>query len=350
MTTPMPQLVDLVRNFLENGMKLLLLEGLNLRELLTLGRSPFTADLDYRILQYDPTVYVQRDYRHIESDMVLRVPLRRARRRSRLVLWLYILIEHQSEPDRFMLLRLLDYDIAIYKAQVREWLRTHSSLAGLQLMPVLPVVLYTGLDAWPAVGRFASLLAGGDRFADLAPQLEPLFVPVRDLSAAQLAAGGAFGQVMRLLRARRAPLAEFRGVLESVVAALEGLPARQRARWQLLMSYLHAMMYHERNPQKHAELQDHIERAVRSERHRHEVNVMGKTIADMFIEQGREQGRKQGELLAKRSTLLNLLHLRFPNLPTATSAVVEACEDVAQLDAWINAFVTARTLAQIGIR
>src|SRR5947208_1326650 len=187
MTTPRPE--DFARNFPENGMKLLLHEALNVRELLSLSAWEHADAIDYRRLAPDPTSYVQRDYRHLESDLVLRAPLRRGGR-SRLLLWLYVLIEHQTEPDEFMPLRLLEYDIAIYKAQVRDWLRTHPSLAGLRLMPVLPVVFYTGLRPWAGIGQVADLLAGGGRFAGHAPRLDPLFVPLRDTSPADLETAG----------------------------------------------------------------------------------------------------------------------------------------------------------------
>src|SRR5205823_7331878 len=167
-----------------------------------------------------------------------------------------------------------------------------------------------------------------------APRLDPLFVPLRDAAPADLETAGAFGQVLRLVQARREPAAVFRSLLESVVRELEKLPGRQRPRWQILMSYLHALVYHERDPQEHAELQDRIEHAVRTERHRQEVTVMRRTIADMF----REEGRKQEGLESRRTMLLRLLRLRFTELPEETVTLIEECEDLAQLDAWLDAF------------
>ncbi len=344
MTAPRPE--DYARQFPENGMKLLLQEPLNLHDLLTVARCEYTDDIDYARVQPDPTTYVQRDYRHLESDLVLRCGVRQRRRRTLTALWLYILLEHQTEPDRFMPLRLLEYVMAIYRAQAREWLQTHETLTGLELMPVLPIVFYTGLRPWAAVGQVADLLAGGGRFAGLAPQLEPLFVNLRETPAGRLARSGPFGQVLRLVQGRRTPSTEFRTLLESVVRALEEMPAVQRPRWQGLLSYLHALVYHERDPGEHAEMQDRIEHAVRTERRQREVQAMRKTIADMF----REEGQLRGELINARKTLLRLLRRRFGDLPAETVAVVEGCTNLDQLDAWLDAFVDARTLAQVGIR
>lgn len=60
------------------------------------------------------TCFPYRRSRRIASDIVLVAPLRRRRgeRTARPVL-IYILVEHQSEPDRLMPLRSLDYVVQI---------------------------------------------------------------------------------------------------------------------------------------------------------------------------------------------------------------------------------------------
>lgn len=101
-------------------MKFLLENPRNVEELLTLTGSALIDSLDWSRATLDRTTYVQRDYRHVEADVVLRVPMRRTRGgRSRRQLLIYLLIEHQSEPERWMLLRVHDYVIQIYKRVLR---------------------------------------------------------------------------------------------------------------------------------------------------------------------------------------------------------------------------------------
>jgi len=65
--------------------------------------------IDFGALSVDPTSYVSSDFRHVESDLVLTAPFRRAGgSRRRKPVTLYLLIEHQSQPDRLMILRILD--------------------------------------------------------------------------------------------------------------------------------------------------------------------------------------------------------------------------------------------------
>jgi hypothetical protein len=97
----------LVRHFHENGLKLLLENPGNTHDLLQLLRVPLLPRMDFSKMRVVPGRFVQRDYRHLESDLVLRAPVRpRSGDKHRQIL-LYILIEHQSEPDRLMPLRVL---------------------------------------------------------------------------------------------------------------------------------------------------------------------------------------------------------------------------------------------------
>ena len=133
---------QIVRHFRENGLKLLLERPANARELLGLTATRLVDRMDFGRMRIDPTTYIAADYRHLACDLVLEVPFRTGRGRESITL--YILIEHQSEPDVFMRLRVLDYVAQIYKRQVRERLSQRTPSTEFKLEPVLPIVLYTG--------------------------------------------------------------------------------------------------------------------------------------------------------------------------------------------------------------
>ncbi len=339
---PRPRPEDFARNFPANGTKLLLCDPANVQDLLRLGHALLADRIDYQRLRLDETTYVQRDYRHVESDIVLRGVLRDPAGRSRLRLLIYILIEHQTEPDPFMAFRVLQYVMAIYSAQLREWGQTHATLTGFRFHLVLPVVFYTGLRSWPTLGKMQDLVAGGEQAPALIPMLTPQFINLRDTPVVRLETeGGAFGQVMRLVQQRQAAAGEFRELVEQVVQELEKMPKRERLRWKDLLSYVNAMVYHERHASEHASLQDRIEQSVRSAEHRGEVMAMGKTIAQAFEEKGR--------LEAARKYLLMLLRARFGKPSKEIAARIKACDDEGQLEEWLRRFATATTLDDVGI-
>ena len=249
-----------------------------------------------------------------------------------------------------MAFRVLEYVVQIYKAQAREWRRRHRSFAGLRLHPVLPVVFYTGTRRWDALGRVADLIDMGEQFTPVIPEIDPLFLNLSAIPAGQLeTAGGFFGWVLRLIQDRHARPAQFQEALRRAVEHLEAMPASERLRWLELLSYVHALVYHERNPAEHRALQEEIEASVRTDELRQEVSAMGRTIADDLIAKGRKKGRKEEQVRSRRQILLNLLRSRFGELPRETRAAVEANKSVPELDAWLERFATAVTLEDIGI-
>src|SRR5437660_4375781 len=168
---------EIVRHFPDIGMKLMLENPLNARDLLLLSGAKVVELIDCDHLSRVKTTFVKQDYRHVESDVVLLAPLRHKKEeRSRRAIVVYILIEHQSEPDRLMPLRLLEYVVQIFTSQTREWSQRHRSFAHLRLQPVLPVVFYTGRRRWDKVGRLADLVEMGEEFGPVTPILDPLFI------------------------------------------------------------------------------------------------------------------------------------------------------------------------------
>src|SRR5207249_5214409 len=176
---------------------------------------------------------------------------------------LYILIEHQSEPDVLMCLRVADYVLQIYKRQARDWLARHASAQGFRFDPVLPVVLYTGTVSWPRLPRLVELVRQGEEFADQIPDLDPLHLNLPDVAPAALEAAGPLGWVLELIQQRRARPEEFRALVARVVQRLEEMPARERLRWLELLSYIRALVYHDRECSEQEELRQAIIDSVR---------------------------------------------------------------------------------------
>jgi predicted transposase YdaD len=349
---------ELVRHFPENGMKLMLENPKNVRDLLLLTGAKMVGLIDYDRMKQVQTTFVERDYRHVESDVVLIAPLRQQKgKRPRREVMIYVLIEHQSEPDRLMPLRLSEYVVQIFKWQARAWSRRHRSFADMRFQPVLPVAFYTGTRRWEKIDRLVDLVERGAEFRAVTPILDPLFMNLAAMQPSKLEKGGLFGWVLRLLREREARPEEFKKLVEQVVSQLEGMPDKERLRWLELLSYLLALIYHERDPSEHQLLRETIEASLQTDVHRQEVSRMGRTIADALreeglkkgIKRGREEGRKEGEIQAGRRTLLRQLRKRFGDLPPETVEIIETMDDIEQLDGWLDQVVSARSLEQMKI-
>jgi hypothetical protein len=319
----------------------------NVGELLRLTRDALVPHIGVEGMKRVNATFVQRDYRHVECDVVLTAPFRGTRktRDTRRVI-VYILIEHQSEPEELMMLRVADYTIQIYKYQERQWRRKHRSLAGIRFDPVLPIVFYTGTRRWDALTPLRDLVDFGELFGERIPALEPIFLNLSGVDPKQLVSDGSFfGRLLHVVQQREAPAEGFERVLREEVSELEGMRGAERARWLELLSYLMALVYHERSPSEHRALQEVIEASVQEDQERREVRNMGKTIADTL----REEGEKKGELRALRRTLLEQLEEKFDDLPAATQTTIKHTDSVKQLQQWLRRLVSARTLAELEI-
>lgn len=109
----------------------------------------WVANLDFSTLEKCNGHYVSDQLLEREDDVVWRVRLRDE------WLYVYLLLEFQSAPDRWMALRMLVYVGLLYQDLVRSKQLTH----GGRLPPVLPLVLYNGMPAWTAPLDLETLLA-----------------------------------------------------------------------------------------------------------------------------------------------------------------------------------------------
>jgi len=342
---------EIVRQFRENGLRILLERGGNVRELLALAGAPHLDRLDFARMTVERTTIVAADYRHLTSDLVVTVPVRRRGRHGTLTL--YVLIEHQSEPDALMILRVLEYLVQIYKGQLRDWEQRHGSRAGFRLQPVLAVVLYTGTGAWESLGRLVDLVEGGELFAEATPDFRPLFVSLPALAPAALESkGGAFGWMLELIQQRHTRPGEFGDLLNRVLSHLEDLSSKERIRWLDLLSYVVALVYHDRAPSEREGLKNQVLASVRTDERRREVETMIRTIADELRDEGRKQGLETGRreaIRARQEMLLRVLHARLKKVPKAIERTINATDDTVLLGEWLERAATASTVDEVGI-
>ena len=348
----------LARNFQENGMKLLLEHPGNVRDLLALTGEDLVRPIDLDRMRLLSGTFITREFRHRASDVVLVAPFRGASASRRLMIT--ILIEHQSEPDPLMPLRMVDYVTQIFRRQERRWRTRHgTSLAGFRLLPVLPVVFHTGTRPWKGVGTLPDLIETGDRFRRVTPVMECLFVNLPAIPAETLERRGGFlGWVLHLVQARKARPAAFTRLMDRVLRHLRSMPEREKARGEDLLSYIHALVYHERDDCERKQLEDRIKAAAWSEDHRRELCSMGKTIAEALRDEGHTEGRVrghaegliEGRVQNARDTLVRQLRKRFGEVPQDIADRIEGTSDLEQLTTWLDQVVTAESVEDMGIK
>ena len=191
------------------------------------------------------------------------------------------------QPDRLMPLRVLEYLVQIWKHQVKRHGEKHGSLASVKLTPVLPVVLHTGSYSWEQMGSLLDLMDDAEDFRAVTLAFEPLFVSLPDLAEAELESSGGFlGQVLALLKARKASRGAFAQQLEQTVTKVQEMSGDERLRRVELLSYVEGLVYNARGLSEHRALQPRIYAALRDDEVRLEVEMIRRTMADVLREEG----------------------------------------------------------------
>jgi hypothetical protein len=113
--------------------------------LATLVPAALSERADWSTLRGLPGTYIDERLAERRSDLLFSVALRGGP-----TVLIYVLLD-QSEPDRWMALRLLGYVHRIWEA----WLREHSTAR--RLPAVLPVVVHHGESGWTAAASLSEL-------------------------------------------------------------------------------------------------------------------------------------------------------------------------------------------------
>jgi predicted transposase/invertase (TIGR01784 family) len=105
--------------------------------------------LNWSTLKLREGSFIDEDLRGSETDLLYEVePIS-----GDAALWAYVLLEHQSAPDRWMRFRLLKYCCRIWDMSFQE----HPDQR--QLRPIIPLVFYQGERSWSYSTEFADLFA-----------------------------------------------------------------------------------------------------------------------------------------------------------------------------------------------
>jgi predicted transposase YdaD len=302
--------------------------------------APVVAHLDLASLKPIPARFADAQLQGAESDLLFSAQV--AGQRA----LIYVLVEHQSEPDRFMPLRLLRYIGRILDAHRRRH-PTEQTLPA-----VIPIVLCHDLKPWPYPLDLASLF-------DLPPQarrgLSPFLPDFRflldDLAVldpAELSTRGTSALVtvtlFALKRARHADdllselavIAQQFGELERAVVPDEQLSALLEYIWttarvdrcQLLsFTKTHA------GPKLEAMMKTPAEQC------RDEGRAEGEA-------KGKAEGEAKGKAEGRAEALLKLMQLKFGVVPAQVSAIIGA-GSIEQLDRWIERILSANSAAEV---
>ncbi len=235
--------------------------------------------LRWSTLTHLPGRFVSDDWHDSEGDLVFSVQRKGS---DEVPVLVYVVLEHQSTPDRWMPLRMLNYCTQVWVA----WQDSHQQEERLPL--IVPLVFYQGGQRWEYAREFAELVADAEEWRWV-PRFEHLLIDQTEQSpdsvtgavAARLlqismmarfreASGELLEQATRLIR----ELYRARG-FDAVAKHVEYVLATQpKANRRLFAEALRRNV-----PGRGGDLMNYVEE---------------------LIEQGRQEGRREGELKGRQ--------------------------------------------------
>ena len=249
----------------------------NLREFLHAAIPELASGFDCERAEEISREFPMEDWRVRTADLPLEIPYRTAEGEGAALVC--VLIEHQSDTDPLIPLRVLYFGVGYWDRQWREWAKQTPPRPPLRFRPVLPIVLYTGPTPWGSNRAMADLLTEPKEFHAFAPKWEPLFWNLADYTPEQLLNSGApWMQMLSVLRVERAEAEVFHRVFTEAAKRLAALQGREEVRWS---DCLHVILTYAswRRPRGEAKILEDIALEVNPTR-KERVQNMIQTIAE----------------------------------------------------------------------
>ncbi len=280
------------------------------------------AHLDLATLQREAGSFVDPELRVHQGDVLFRVGLTSGGEAH-----IYVLFEHKSYADRWVAWQVLRYMVRIWE---REW------KGGGRLSPIVPVVVYHGLEPWRASERFAALVEGPTALREYVPDFAYRLYDLSEVEDEALWREVVIGSWLAVMKYIQRP--ELGARLEDILRAFWRWVevAGSRSGVEALITVLRYIA-EAREGLSEEDVRAAVERALPQG-----GEVMA-TLAQKWLEEGLEKGREegvredlqQGLLKARREDVVALLRARLQPEAGWLEQVAEELEGIEDLD-WLQ--------------
>ncbi len=340
---------EVIREFPDRGTLWLLEDPSFVRDLLSLLDSALPGQLDFERAVRVNRSFIPADLQKQESDLIFRVPCSGDFATiTGPEIWIYILVEHQSSPDRELLLRFLLYMTQLWETQRRTFVDAGIPKGERRYLPVVPILFYTGDESWTVPESLARQMEAPTDLGRFVPAWETLVLNLNEASPDELVQfSSAIGWVLRVLQQERSSFAELRRAINEALIGLEGLPSQRPGQWLRAVWYLVLLAFHRREAQEYNELSRQIRdwSGQSKFQDRKEAEHMAMTMA----QECEARGEARGEVRGLSKALISVLSTRFGTVPPEIQLAVERANG-EMLQRWIVAAASASTLDGVGIQ
>ena len=283
------------------------------------------AEADFSTLERINGSYVADSQKQRHDDMVWRLRLKDR------WLWVYLVLEFQSEPDDWMALRML-----VYLGLLAQDLVKRDELAEGRLPPILPLVLYNGLPPWRAALDAGELFAPAPRGLEaFRPRLAYHLIDEARLKLHPADSVRSAVEALFRLEHGRTP-ADLRRVIQALDALLHD-PAHVRLRRSFTL-WIKSLLRRKAGAHSIQDI-DRINDLL-------EADTMLAERIETWFEEATRKGVRKGRMEGEARLLAKLLERRFGPLPQVVTERLAAASET-QLEAWGEAVLAASSLEAV---
>ncbi|HEX3551705.1 MAG TPA: Rpn family recombination-promoting nuclease/putative transposase [Thermoanaerobaculia bacterium] len=294
--------------------------------------------LDFASAERVNASFVSETRRNRESDVIWKF----RRRDSGDPVYVYVLLEFQSRPDRYMPVRLMTYTGLFYEHLIAEGRLPPSG----RLPQLIPIVLYNGLGPWGTPLDLAELIERFDPSAETyVPHLRYKLLHEAAYSAEELEKQSPVADLFRLERS-----ASWNDVLVGVERLKEHVGLDEEPElYRAFVGWLREVIFPRLGvppaevPQGLTLEEFEPMLAERIDSWNEQQRQKGRQEG---LQQGLQEGLQQGRKEEAARILLRLLEKRFGAVHQATRDRIAAADADLLLE-WIDRFPTADSLAEI---
>ncbi|MFM9959860.1 MAG: Rpn family recombination-promoting nuclease/putative transposase [Planctomycetaceae bacterium] len=296
----------------------------NLRDFVSDALPEIAARLDFdRAKLLDPEFRLN-DWQRRESDLLFLIPARDGDTESETLIC--ILIEHQSQPDSRMPLRVLLYAVLYWEREWKTWESLPVPRPDFKLTPIVPLVFHTSNRPWTTSRQLRDLFAGPDAFKAFAPQWPICFWDLAAKTPRELLdSTHTWLKALAVPRAGAEDSTHFAAVLAEAFEQLSALRDQDQIRWYDLRHFMLSWSLRLRPKEERDQIVGSVNKGKHSERETRENRIMAQSIAatifdegleqglekglEQGLEQGRDEGREEGVVIGHIQDLESLLSL-----------------------------------------
>jgi hypothetical protein len=304
----------------------------NLSDLVELVAPDLAARLDFSRATYVDRTGPRPDISEPEADVLVLVPTRG----GGAPVLCYILLEHQSRPDRSMPLRIMEYATNTWRSAWSN--RTHR---GQRLEGIMPIVFYTGHDPWRSPPQFEDIIDDGPGSIP-APHWPINYLCLERFAPEDLAADPRpFVNALAIVRAERLDDIERLARIQTAASTrIAELSPSCRDRFLSLMEFVASWITLRLPRRAHGRLLETCFEQIRYDDRENFMTMTRKlglsydeelTLAREETRERAQEAEKKGITQGLRGLLLQQIEARFGPVPDPLRQQVEACTDDAAL-------------------